>query len=387
MKNILVNIPTTQCPFVTQDWLRILKVFQSRGSNVWINAGIFVKQLPLIGDVNDFEWLDDQEKNLLQKNKVKTKAGFILHSLKRNYRAIKNYKNILEESHFDFIYAPSSVLDFVLFPFYLKITGKKIGWATNLANLVPAADPGNKVIRFLAWIFFQTSVLMLRKADLVFTPTPEIRNYLLKRGFPKEKLIETSFAVENDLIEKARRSEEYATDALFVGRINETKGIFDMLKVLQIVKKKYSEFQLTILGEGDSITTEKFKKQIDKMDLRNNVIFLGYIAGQKKYDIIKSAICFWFLSVSRSESFGMALLEAVCSGVPAFAYNLPQFSRLYPNGEVDISPKGDYQTVAEKVINLFEQGNFSNEKGKLLLGKYSWRKIAETEFKAMAKIR
>jgi hypothetical protein len=37
--------------------------------------------------------------------------------------------------------------------------------------------------------------------------------------------------------------------------------------------------------------------------------------------------------------------------------------------------------VAQKVIKLFENGNFSNERGKLLVDKYSWERVAEIEYK------
>lgn len=117
------------------------------------------------------------------------------------------------------------------------------------------------------------------------------------------------------------------------------------------------------------------------MGLERNVQFLGFRTGLEKFNIMKCAKCFWFLSVS--ESFGVSLLEAVCSGIPAFAYNLPQFSQIYQDGEVDISPKGDYKTVARKVIELLEKGNFTNEKGKLLIDKYNWEHVAEIEYNAI----
>jgi len=351
-----------------------------------VNTGHFVKKLEPIEDVYEFRWLTEEENETLLKDRTATKIGFLLHSLKRNYLALRNSRKILEAGHFDVIYTPSSVLDFVIFPFYLKITGKKIKWATTLANIVPFSDPGNKVIRFLAWIFFQISIQMIKRADIVFASTPEIMDYLAGRHFDKKKLVLTGFGIEADLIEKAQPDERYQIDALFTGRINETKGIYDMLKVLKIVKQKYPEYQLAVMGEGDAKTKKCFEKEIKKSGLENNVQFLGYRNGIEKHNIIKSARCFWFLSVSKSESFGVALLEVVSSGIPAFAYDLPQFARLYPNGEVYISPKGDYKLVANKVIKLFESGNFRNVKGEKLLGKYSWEKIAEIEYEEIRKI-
>lgn len=383
MKKVLVNIVTLQHDKILPPWLRIFKVFQSHGCEVFINTGYFVKKLGPIENVYEFEWLTGEENKILSKDKTATKFGFLFHSLKRNFITLKNIQKILGVEHFDVVYTPSSVLDFIILPFYLKITGKKIKWATTLANIVPFSDPGNKITRFLAWIFFQISIQMIGRADVIFVSTPELMDYLIGRRFNKKKLVLTGFGIESDLIKKSKPDEKYKIDALFVGRINETKGIYDMLKVLNIVRKSYPNFQLAIVGEGDEETEACFKEKIKNLDLGSNIQFLGYKNGMEKYNIIKSAKCFWFLSVSKSESFGVALLEAVCSEIPSFAYDLAQFPRIYQNGEVDISPKGNYKTVAQKVIKLFESGNFDNEKGKNLLARYSWEKIAETEYTAI----
>ena len=109
--------------------------------------------------------------------------------------------------------------------------------------------------------------------------------------------------------------------------------------------------------------------------------FLGYKTGLEKFNIFKSSKCFLFLS--ESESFGIALLEAVCCGLPAFVYNLSPYKHIYKNNEVIISKKHDYKSVAEKVIQLFENKNFENKKGKLLVNKYSWDKIAKIELSSL----
>jgi len=385
MTRILVNLASLNDE-IMPTWLRIFKKFQSYGCEIYVNAGVFVKKLDHIEDVYNFQWLEEREREIILKDKTSTKIGFLSHSLKRNVFVIINSNAIFKKNKFDLIYTPSSVLDFVIYPYFLKITGKKIKWTTTFANVVPITDPGNKLVRLLAWLFFHISLKMIRKADMVFAAAPELRDYLLDKKFSDDKLTITSFAVESELIEQARADDAYKIDALFTGRINETKGIFDLLEVLVLVKKRYPYFQLAIMGEGDDVTKNKFKTSIKKMNLENNIQLLGFKLGMEKYNIIKSAKSFWFLSVSESESFGVALLEAVCSGIPAFAYDLPQFARLYPDGEVNISPKGDYKLVAEKVIKLFEGGNFRNEKGEKLLGKYSWEKIAEIEYEEIRKI-
>jgi glycosyltransferase involved in cell wall biosynthesis len=383
MKKILVNLVSLQHEHILSPWLRIFKYFQLQGCEIYVNVGRFVKKLGPIRDVYEFKWLTEEENRILSKDKTTTKTGFLFHALKRNLLGLCNSKKIMKGGRFDIIYTPSSVLDLVIYPYYLKITGKKTKWVTTLANVVPLSDPGNKIIRFLTWLFFQSSLRMARRADIVFVHAPEVVDYLVGRYFDKKKLVLTGVGIEADVIKRARPDERYKADALFVGRINETKGIFDMLKVLKIVREKYPNFQLAVMGEGDKVTERNFKNEIKKTGLENNVQFLGYITGLKKFNIIKSAKCFWFLSVSQSESFGVALLEAVCCGIPAFAYDLPQFSRIYSNGEVDISPKGDFKLVAKKVVELFNKGDFGNEKGKLLLGRYSWEKAAEIEHNHM----
>jgi glycosyltransferase involved in cell wall biosynthesis len=134
------------------------------------------------------------------------------------------------------------------------------------------------------------------------------------------------------------------------------------------------------VGKGDITTERKYKRKIKDRKLERNIQFLGYKTGLEKFNIIKSSKIFLFLS--KTESFGIALLEAVCSGIPAIAYDLPAYRGIYRNGEVFLFKKNDYQSVAEKLEEIIDKKLFGNEKGKLLLRQYSWDTIAEREYKA-----
>lgn len=313
---------------------------------------------------------------ILPAQPIKNRLDLVFRGLKRNFWLIGNHQKFTD---FDVIYSISSVLDLVIFPYFLKKKRPKMVWATNFDNLVPITDPGNKLIRLLAWIFFRISLSLIKKADIIFTISPKLVSFLIKRGIDKEKIVLSSYGVEGDLIKRAKRGKDHLYDALFVGRINETKGIYDMLEVLSIIKKRIPDFRLAIMGQALGKTKDQLCQEINKKGLEKNVIFLGFRSGLEKFTIFKNSRCFWFLSKSESESFGIALMEAVCCGLPAFTYDLPIYNRLYQNGEIITSPKGNYRSVAKKILALFEKGDFSNRAGNKLLKKYRWDRVAQTE--------
>ncbi|PIS15699.1 hypothetical protein COT62_02360 [Candidatus Roizmanbacteria bacterium CG09_land_8_20_14_0_10_41_9] len=306
------------------------------------------------------------------------KFRFMVELLRRNIVSFFYVFSI--RNQYDVVYSPASVLDLILFPYVLKKIDKRIKWVAVFDNIVPLRDPGNKLTRFLAWLFFRISLVLLKDADLVFAISPDLKVFLLESGFQKNKVVVTGNGLDVDLLKLAKKEADWNMDALYVGRINETKGIYDLLGVLQIVKKTYPHFQLGIMGNGDEITQRQFKRKIREMELEKNTQLLGYVTGGKKFNMIKSSKCFLFLSKSKSESFGVALLEAVCLGLPAIAYDLPSYKNIYKHKEIFTFKVGDTQSVAGKIIEIFREKKFTNNKGKLLQKKYSWKKIADMEF-------
>jgi len=369
----LINAITIEYGNIVPLLLKIKK-WQSLGCKISIFANSYLKKRIDSSDIiSGYNFIE-----LKHAGKITGKLQFILEALRRNIIALFYIKRLKKEN-FDVVYSISSVMDLIIFPWVFKKTNKKTKWLTVFDNVVPLNDPGNKIVRFLGWLFFKTSIFFLKKADHIFAISEELKEFLEKKGMDKKNITVTGNAVEIELIRKARKDENHIFDTLFVGRINETKGIYDMLDVLKVVMEKYPHFQLGIVGEGDATTKSKFKDKIKEMHLDDNIKFLGYKTGQEKFNIIKSAKCFWFLSFSKHESFGISLLEAVCSGIPAFCYDLGPLRDIYKNEEVIMSPKRDWRLVAQKVIALFDGNNFENKKGELLLDRYGWDDIAEKE--------
>jgi glycosyltransferase involved in cell wall biosynthesis len=378
MKSILVNIINLSKEGVQIIWLIKIMKLESLGCQITLNCGEFIKEVSLKDcDVYKFNEQFSELKALPQLTFNRFK--YIAYAFARNVKAFAKLPQILSH-RYDVIYTPTSVLEFLLLPFAIKLLSKKTKWVVVFDNTVRFWGPGNKVVRVLAWIFFNISLLLLRKADTIYAISPDLRSYLLGKGFSEGAVIVTGNAVESALIRRAEVDPQYNIDILFMGRLNEKKGIFDMLEVLDVVKKDYPQIQLGILGEGDSVTVAAFKNTIKARGMDNNVQFLGYKTGLEKFRILKSSKCFLFLSYE--ESFGVALLEAVCAGKFAFVYDLVPFRNIYQNEEVNIFKKGDFISIGQNMVKYFQKAEYLNIKGELLLDKYDWDNIAQLEYDA-----
>lgn len=279
-----------------------------------------------------------------------------------------------EITKFDVFYSLSAVLDLLLIPYYFKLRGSKFKWCVVFDNTVSFKRPGDALIGLLAYTFFEFSLFFLKKADYIYTVTEDLKDYLKGRGFEYKKLVVTGNAVEVDLIKTSFPDPSLKIDALFIGRINETKGIYDLLEVLVLVKNVYPDFVLALMGRGDENSESKFKKKVWELGLQKNITLLGFKYGEEKFQYIKSSRMFLFLSPS--ESYGVALLEAVCSGLPALVYKMEIYKKLYKNDEVFMFEKGDYLAIAEKVINIMNTKSFKNKAGEALVEKYNWESLA-----------
>ncbi|MBP9697572.1 MAG: glycosyltransferase [Candidatus Moranbacteria bacterium] len=379
MKKMLVNIVNLNPEGIQIIWLIKMKKWEELGYDIYIQTGLFIKQITLKGkDVYAFN-AEMDELRVIPEERF-TKLRYIWYALRRNFLVFRQYGEVRAGSY-DVLYTLTSVLEFTLFPFFYRLFHPETKWITVFDNTVPLQGPGNKGIRFLAWVFFHISLQLLRRADKVYVITLDLETYLLEHGFKRTQVVLTGCAVEGQRIREAVIDERYTFDALFMGRINEKKGIYDMLESLALIVKERPNFRLGIMGGGDEPTVKAYQERIQKMNLEQNVFFLGYKVGAEKFNVIKSSKLFWFFSYD--ESFGVALLEAVCSGKQALVYNLPPFRHLYRHNEVIIIPWQDYAGIAGKTLELLRNGMLENEAGKKLLDAFSWDTVVTKEYEAL----
>ena len=101
---------------------------------------------------------------------------------------------------------------------------------------------------------------------------------------------------------------------LFVGRLDPVKGIELLLEAFVIVRQSNPHAALVIGGSGDPAYVQTLHARTQQLGIADDVLWTGFLDQAAKAAALADADV--FVAPSRSESFGMAAVEALAAGVP-----------------------------------------------------------------------
>jgi glycosyltransferase involved in cell wall biosynthesis len=110
----------------------------------------------------------------------------------------------------------------------------------------------------------------------------------------------------------ARELPSKCVNLLFLSRIEVAKGVFELLDAFRLLEAKQpGRYTLTFAGDGPALS--ELKERARDLGVEN-VIFPGFVTGEKKLACYRSADVFCFLSYT--EGMPNAVLEALAMGLP-----------------------------------------------------------------------
>lgn len=153
-----------------------------------------------------------------------------------------------------------------------------------------------------------------------------------------------------------------------VGRLSSEKGQLDLLKIYQLVLKRYPDWVLDIVGDGpERRHLEQYCKD-KKID--DKVVFHGF-QNTPYIDKLfhKSSI---YIMTSYTESFGIVLLEAMSHGIPCLAYDCAEGAREIITSGSDgyLIKNRNEQMMVRKIIDLIK-----DEQKRVQLGSNGRKKV------------
>ena len=265
------------------------------------------------------------------------------------------------------------------------------------ASLAVRAAPQTKLVLTRHVLFSMKSLqkFFLLNVDWVIAVSKAVEANLQKT-FPAEKIvtIPNGIEIENwSSVNKEKLGKEFrfehniSFDAPLVGIVGELKllkGQRDFVLAAQIVARKFPEAHFVIVGKDNSYKKDfrrELKRLVKVFDLEKRFLFLDWVEETAP---LLSALDV-FVSASHSESFGLAILEAMASGCAIVAAKTEGAKQLFENDKTGklVSVKEPLQLAAAIEAVLEDENlrqSFGEKAQKTAKEKYGLEKmIAETE--------
>lgn len=162
--------------------------------------------------------------------------------------------------------------------------------------------------------------------------------------------------IYNPMDEKLKNS-SYNLDSkklITCGRLVRVKGFDYLIEVAKKIFERYPSWEWHIYGDGPE--KKNLEELIFKHNLQNNVKILGEV--NNIYDKYSEYAA--YIMTSRSESFGMVLVEALKSGIPVVSFDCNNGPReiIIHNENGLLVPTYDVDTMAKEICLLIEDSEF-----------------------------
>jgi len=152
-----------------------------------------------------------------------------------------------------------------------------------------------------------------------------------------------------------------------VSRLSEEKGIQYLLQAIPLIADKFSNFRIYIAGDGSY--REQLDRLAESLKVQSQVKFLGHLTGVRAFlerlDL--------FVQPSRSESLGVAVMEALSVGLPVVATRVGGIPEIVADNVSGLLvPSQNPERLAEAIASLCadpEKRKSMGSAGKELIGR------------------
>lgn len=236
---------------------------------------------------------------------------------KANIKAYRDLKNVITKNNYELIHCHTP-MGSVLTRFAARKSrnkGTKVLYTAHGFHFFKGAP----LINWL--LYYPIEKWMSRNTDCLITINEEDYN-LVENTFKSSEIKLVSgvginlkkFQPQTNEKKTFLRKEYNYNDSdfilFFAGELSFRKNQDLLIRVIGKLREKIPNIKLLLAGEGD--LSHKYKLQVDKLDLSDNIHFLGYRNDVKNL-LLMSDIA---VSSSRQEGLPVNIMEAMATGLP-----------------------------------------------------------------------
>lgn len=164
---------------------------------------------------------------------------------------------------------------------------------------------------------------------------------------------------------------------LFIGRLEERKNIARFIEAFGMLKEKYGLPYKLVLAGKPGYGYESVQEKRAASTHKNDIIELGYISEEEKWQLLKHAEAFLFATLY--EGFGIPVLEAQSVGTPVITSNNSSLPEVAGEGALLVDPE-NAEDIMEAMYRLVSDNALKNgilEKASENVRRFSWAQCSK----------
>jgi glycosyltransferase involved in cell wall biosynthesis len=197
---------------------------------------------------------------------------------------------------------------------------------------------------------------------------PEIMLYYPKLDVSKVVYIHNAvnvkrFSPEGEVSQRLMSLKEGRKCVLYVGRVNEKKGVGDLIRAFEIVSNRQRDCILAVAGSGDGKYVEGLVKEVSRAGLDDRVYFLGPVPNREMPALMRAADIIAY-ATREGEGIPRALLEGMACGKPVVATEVAGIPEAVIDGVTGfvVKPR-DIAALADRLSILLVDDSLRREMG------------------------
>ncbi len=164
---------------------------------------------------------------------------------------------------------------------------------------------------------------------------------------------------------------------LFTGRLSRGKGLFDLIRVAELLIKTHCNTRISIAGEGP--LKNALIRKLKRRKLSNTKI-IPYLSHNKLADVYQRAKV--FILPTYYEGMSTSVLEAMACKLPVVSTRIPGMPELVEDGINGYllstgNIEGFYSRIVELLDNEEKQRQFGEAGRRKVISKFLWPHVAD----------
>jgi len=307
-----------------------------------------------LGDfnVNDYDGISNIQVKTLNEIVTRDEGSLLklkyLKALPLVKKIIKDFKPDIVHAHYATSYALVGALS-GFHPFIVSV------WGSDVFSF-PLKSPIHKMML----------KHNLKKADKILSTSHVMAKET--KLYTNKDIEVTPFGIDMEQFKPMEVESLFDKDDIVIGTVKTLEdkyGIEYLIRAFKIVSDKYLNLPLKLLIVGGGSLEGSLRKLVKELNIQDKTIFTGkvpFLDVPKYHNMLSVSVS---VSVSNSESFGVAIIEASSCGKPVVVSNVGGLPEVVEDGISGfVVPPRDPEKTAEAIEKLLLDKNLREEIGR-----------------------